>query len=72
MGNQERVFIENNEIVFEKELVPEELAKLASEHGLNRSIVFSEEFVERLKVKLADFEDLGEMFYQFLADEGEE
>ena len=72
MENQERVFIENNEIVFEKELGPEELSRLATEHGVSQSIVLSEDFIERLKVRLADFEDLGEMFYQFLADEGEE
>ncbi len=72
MENQERVYIENNEIVFEKELGSEELSRLATEHGVNQSIVLSEDFIERLKVKFADFEDLGEMFYQFLADEGEE
>jgi hypothetical protein len=67
-----RAFVQNDEIVFEVTYSWPEMVHIAEKFGVPPEAISIGAFVERLDQELQKNCDLGEHFYQFLADSSEE
>ena len=72
METGERVFIEGEDIIFEKRIEWEYISKLAEEHGIGQNSLSLPDFTKKLQNAIQNIDDIEELFEQYLADSSNE
>jgi hypothetical protein len=67
-----RVFVENNEVVFEVVYSSTEILEMAAHAGLDPRSLALDRFIDTLNRELSASCDLEELFFQFLAGSSED
>jgi hypothetical protein len=72
METGERVFIEGEDIIFEKRIEWEYIRKLAEEQGIEHNSLSLPDFTKKLQNAIQNIDDIEELFEQYLADSSNE
>jgi folylpolyglutamate synthase/dihydropteroate synthase len=72
MSVTNRVYVQDDQVIFEAVYPWPHLVELAERHELQGESIPPDQFIDRFRVQLEEADDIAELLAQFLADSSEE